>query len=95
MSNNQLVLTPVSHGYQIHIVRDEPIQDSHIKEKKSKSFNSYYPIEVYNIRNGKNILKDQIIENSYIIDTLHWEKGVYIIRVVIEGEVYTNKIVVE
>jgi len=95
LSNNQLVLTPVSHGYQIHIVRDEPIQDSHIKEKKSKSFNSYYPIEVYNIRNGKNILKDQIIENSYIIDTLHWEKGVYIIRVVIEGEVYTNKIVVE
>jgi len=51
-----------------------------------------WTLEVYNATNSKKMATVQVTGNRYTLDTLSWEKGIYIVRAVIGKEILSEKI---
>lgn len=54
-----------------------------------------WTIEVFNGTTGEKVFTQEVEGNTYTIDTMGWESGVYIVRVTIDDKVLSEKVMVK
>ncbi len=52
-------------------------------------------LEIYNARTGRKMIRKELYDNLYNVNTTGWEPGIYIIQVTIGEEILSEKIVVK
>lgn len=81
--------------YNISVVQTEPIGmlavGSDSKQSIAKDASSWI-IEVYNVMNSRKIMERNVIGTSYLLDTSALPPGIYVLRAIINGKIYEEKI---
>ena len=92
ISSSSLVVEPVANGYLLSVTRNNK---SNELAATSISSQNDWNLEIYNATWGNKKLGCRVTGNDYSLDTTGWDSGLYVIRCVIDGEVYTEKITVK
>ena len=54
-----------------------------------------WTLESYNATTGDKVFQTKVEESSYTIDTTDWKPGVYVVRGIVGGKVFSEKVVVK
>ena len=60
-----------------------------------KSDDVVWTLEVYNATSLEKVFAKTVKGKSYVIDTTGWKHGVYVVKVTIGKEVYSEKVVIK
>ena len=92
ISSSSLVVEPEANGYLLSVTRNT---NSNELAAASISSQSDWKLEIYNATWGNKKLGCKVSGNNYSLDTTGWDAGLYVIRCVVDGEVYTEKITIK
>lgn len=54
-----------------------------------------WTLESYNATTGDKVFQTKVEDSSYTIDTTGWKPGVYVVRGIVGGKVFSEKVVVK
>lgn len=89
---SSLNVEPEANGYLISVTRANNSDESVVSNDLIKE---NWELEIYNANWGTKKLGCVVSENKYLLNTTGWDAGIYVIRAVVNGEVYTEKITVK
>lgn len=85
----------------VPVVDDELQELDYVTELKTPSFDTTgnefqtWTLEVYNATTGEKVFCQEVDGTNYIIETMGWKPGVYIVRAIIGDEVLNEKVIVK
>ena len=92
ISSNALSVTPNANGYLLSVRKTDSNKD--FNGTSNSSINEWN-LAIYDATWGKKKLERRVSGNNYPLDTTGWTPGLYVIRCVVDGEVYTEKIAIK
>ena len=96
LSNNVLATTLTGSVFEVSIIED--VIDEYSFESKNQATNTpstEWDLEVYSAETGKKIYNSHVKGNRTSFETSSWKSGVYLLKGVLNGVAYTNKIIVK
>lgn len=93
LSQNLLVVEPYENHYVLNIEHNQIPSES--IELESYTRDLKWQLEVYSGQTGRKMVDHQVNGSCFSLDTSNWESGLYVIRVVVDDEVLTQKITVK
>lgn len=92
ITSSSLNVEPETNGYLISVTRANNSDGSVVSNSLIKE---NWELEIYSANWGTKKLGCVVNENKYLLNTTGWDAGIYVIRAVVNGEVYTEKITVK
>ena len=93
LSQNLLVIEPYEDHFVLNIEHNQLPSESIELNPYTKE--SKWLLEVYSGQTGRKMVDYQVSGSCFSLDTSNWESGLYVIRVLIDGEVLTQKITIK
>lgn len=92
-SSPSMFSTGITDGQlEVSLIPDEQRQNTNV----NSIFNEMtWTLEIFNAISTEKVLTKTIRGGSYIIDTTGWKSGVYVVKVTIGKEVYSEKVVIK
>ena len=88
-----MVVNPIRSGYEISVVNDGTNQEG--RQDSDAIGVLEWDLEVYHVTKGTKILSAHVKGDKYQLDTTGWEPGLYAIRAIVNGEVMSEKIIIQ
>lgn len=93
LSHNLLVIEPNENHFVLKIEHYQLSSESRLLTPYAED--QKWQLEVYSGQTGRKMVDYQVNGSCFSLDTSNWESGLYVIRVVIDGEVLTQKITIK